>query len=242
MSYKRTATIKSSKNRDKASSLHRHKGAHDAFGSPERRAQIARADIIIAADPDQETRTIMYGREMLERIVQSGIGSEAAITTINLDTASRELDKLEKLVSEIKGKSSFRPADLFPEVVIDTASFASDPELLEPVRLAVEEIVAQHRTLLPPVQLRFYYSVAAAGFTTAKEELRCAAEEANEPAGYVAVLMTFGDLLQDRLSTSLIKPNRCMEVVYEVGDRGNKLGVRCGSLLDKGIVQPNDHA
>jgi hypothetical protein len=159
---------------------HLYTRPHGGFDSPESRAQIAGADIVIAVDPYQETRTVLYGREMLERIVRSGSSCQAVIITIDLDTATKELDELEKLVCEIKGNSSFRPADLFPDVMIDTTSFASDPELLEPVRLAVAEIVAQHRMLLPPVQLRFYYSVASAGFTTANEELRRAAEEAKK--------------------------------------------------------------
>ena len=197
----------------------------------ERRAQFAAADIIIAADPTQETRAVLYGREMLEEIIRSGTSSKAAVVTVNLDTATEELDRLERLVREIKGHSSFRPADLFPEVVIDAASFASDPDLLEPVRLAVEEVIAQHRTLLPPVQLRFYYSVNAAGFTTANEELRLAAETAKTPNGYLVPLLTFGQLLQSRLSTTLIQPNRCVDIVHGVGDRGNKLSIRCRSLL-----------
>jgi hypothetical protein len=197
----------------------------------ERRAQFAAADIIIAADPSQETRAVLYGRETLEEIIRSGTSREAAVVTVNLDTATEELDRLERVVREIKGHSSFCPADLFPAVVIDAASFASDPDLLEPVRLAVEEIIAQHRTLLPPVQLRFYYSVNAAGFTTANEELRLAAETAKTPNGYLVPLLTFGNLLQNRVPTTLIKPTRCVDIVHGVGDRGNMLGVRCRALL-----------
>jgi hypothetical protein len=138
---------------------HLNTSPHQGFDCPERRAQLTGADIVVAFDPDQETRTVLYGREMLDEIVRSGSSRKAVVITVSLDTATGELDELERLMCEIKGRSSFRPADLFPEVVIDTASFSSDPELLERVRLAVEEIVAQHRTLFPLVLLRFYYSI-----------------------------------------------------------------------------------
>lgn len=222
---------KSPNDGDQSLNPHLYTSPRDGFDSPERRAQLAGADVVIAVDPDQETRTVLYGREMLEQIIRSGDRREAAVVTFNLDTATEELDELEWLVREIKGNSSFRPADLLPEVVIDTDSFAFDPELLEAVRLAVEKIVAQHRTLLPPVHLRFHYSVAAVGFTTAKEELRRAAEEAKNPVGYVDPLLAFGNLLQSQLPPELIKPTRCVDIVHGVGVRGNKLGVRCRSLL-----------
>src|SRR5258708_6187611 len=148
-----------------------------------------------------------------------------------LETATEELDRLERLVREIKGHSSFGPADLFPAVVIDAASFASDPDLLEPVRLAVEEIIAQHRTLFPPVQLRFYYSVNAAGFTTANEELRLPAGTGQTPNGYLVPLLTFGNLLQNRVPPTLIKPTPSMGIVHGVRDRGSMLGVQARPRL-----------
>lgn len=138
--------------------------------------------------------------------------------------------KLDTLVRQIKGNSSFRPADFFPEFEIDSASFNSNPELLEPVRHAVAEIRTHHRTLLPPVQLRFYYSVQAAGFSVANEELRQGAAMAGEPVGYIYSVLTLGELLYKRLPDALIKPIRRLDIVHGIGVRGNKLGVRCRSL------------
>ena len=201
------------------------------FDFPESRARLALADVVFAVDPDQGTRTLLYGREMIEEVNRSGSNRKAAVVTYKLDTATEELEALERLVCEVKGSSSFRPADIFPEVLIDTASFASDPELLDPVRLAVDEIIAQHRTLLSPLHLRFHYSIAAAGFETASEELLGAAEEVRKPIGYVDPLLAFGTLLQRRLPEGLIKPTRCLDVVHGIGDRGNMLEVRCRSLM-----------
>jgi hypothetical protein len=206
-------------------------GQHQTFDSPERRAQLAAADIIFAADPVERTCTVLYGQEMMEDIDRSGTSRHAAVVTVNVDSASDELDQLDALVREIKGHSSFRPADLFPEFVIDAASFRSDQDLLDPVRLAVDEIRSQHRRLLPPVQLRFYYSVKAAGFTTANEELQEAAQRAKKPVGYLYTILTLGHLLYRRLPAGLIKPTRCLDIVHGVAERGNMLGVRCRSLL-----------
>ncbi|MCI0705555.1 MAG: hypothetical protein L0241_31225 [Planctomycetia bacterium] len=201
------------------------------FGTPEGRAQLARADIILVSDPVQQTRSVLYGRETLEEIVRSGTSRDAVVVTIQLDSATEELDELETLIREIKGRSSFRPADLFPKFVIDTASFGSHPDLLGPVRHALDELRNQHRTLLPRVQLRFYYSVQAAGFTTAHEELRLAAERANEPNGYLVPLLTLGHLIYNRLPADLIKPTRCLDIVHGLGPLERNIGVRCRSLL-----------
>ena len=198
---------------------------------PESRDRIAAADVVAIVDPIQGTRTLLYGREMLEEIIRSGASWPANVVTFSLDSASDDLDKLDLLVRETKGHSSFRPANLFPEFEIDSASFDSDPDLLQPVRIAVDEICAQHRMLLPRVQLRFHYSVRAAGFAVANEELRQGAKMAEKPVAYIYSLATLGHLLYKRIPASLIKPSRCLDVVHGIGARGNKLGVRCRSLM-----------
>lgn len=201
------------------------------FGSPECRSQLASATVIVANDPVQQTRSVLYGRETLEEIVRSGTSRDAVVVTVNVDSATEELDELETLVREIKGRSSFRPEDLFPKFMIDPASFGSHPDLLDPVRHALDEIRNQHRTLLPRVQLRFYYSVNAAGFTTANEELRQGAAMANEPNGYIVPLVTLGHLLYNRLPAGVIKPTRCLDIVHGLGPLKRNIGVRCRSLL-----------
>jgi hypothetical protein len=201
--------------------------------SPEGRAQVAAVDIILATDPDQGTRAVLYGRETLQEIIQSGIGRNAMVLNVSLDSASNEFDRLEALIREVKGNSSFRPDDLFPEFEIDAASFGSETDLLGAVGLALEEIASQHRTLLPKVQLRFYYSAKAAGFTTANEELRQAAQRAEEPIAYIYSMMTLGSLLYDRLPAGLIKPTRCVDIAHGVGIDGRNVGIKCRSLQAK---------
>jgi len=134
------------------------------------------------------------------------------------------------LIVEIKGRSSFCPADLFPKFKIDAASFDSDPDLLAPVRHALDAIRTHHRTLLPPVQLRFYYAVNAAGFTTANEELRQGAQMAQMPVAYIHSVETLGRLLYQRLPADLIKPTRCLDLVHGLGPLERDIGVRCRSL------------
>lgn len=197
---------------------------------PEGRPLVAAADVVVAVDPTQETRTFLYGRSTLEDFARSRTPTPPRVLVVGLASHTDELDKLDELVREAKGHSTFRPTDLFPEVVIDTASFASDPDLLDPVRLAVNEIVTQHRTLLPRVQLGFYYSVKAAGFTTANHELRLGAQMAGEPNGYLVPMITLGHLLYNRLPTSLIKPTRCVDIVHGLGPLERDIGVRCRSL------------
>lgn len=80
---------KSSKNEDRipmASKL--ATTAADGFDSPESRGQIAAAGIILAADPTQETRTVLYGREKLEEIARSGVSQDAMVVTFEVDSAS----------------------------------------------------------------------------------------------------------------------------------------------------------
>jgi len=204
------------------------------FGA-EARIQIEAADVIIACDPLQQTRSVIYGRESLEECVRTRTNLEARVVTVNLDSATDELDELDSLVREITGRSSFRPVDLFPEFVIDTASFRSHPDLLNSVRLALDEIRTRHRTLLPRVQLRFYYSVKTAGFGTASEELRQGAKMANEPRGYIVPMVTLGQLLYNRLPARLIKPTHCVDIVHGVGAAGRDLGIRCRSLLIRNV-------
>ena len=138
--------------------------------------------------------------------------------------------KLDTLIRELKGKSSFRPTELFPDVEIDAASFACAPELLAPVRVAMDEIRTQHRTLLPLMQRRFYYHVRAKGFTAADEALRHAAQQTETPQAYIVCLITLGEFLYRQLPAGLIQPTRCLDVIHRFGNEDRKLAVRCRSL------------
>lgn len=200
------------------------------LNSSEVRAHVAAADIIIASDPAQGMRTVLYGREMLEAIAQTRGNSAAVLITFSLDFATDELDSLEAIIREVKGHSSFNPAELFPKFEIDVVSFQHDSDLLVPVQRALEEIRTNHRTLLPSVQLRFYYSVQAAGFSTANEELRAGAQMAGTPAAYVYSLVTLGHLLYQRLPQGLIKATRCLDLVHGSGSLERDIAVRCRSL------------
>src|SRR5438132_6119245 len=141
--------------------------------SPHIRNKIAAADIVRADDPDLGGGTIFYGRELAEEVIRSGVPRSANVLRVALDLVSDEPERLDTLIRELKGSSSFRPADLFPEVDIDATSFSSASDLLHPVRVAVNELRAQHRALFPLMQRRFYYYVRARGFMAAHEALHC---------------------------------------------------------------------
>jgi hypothetical protein len=207
--------------------------------SPDIRASVAAAEIVRADDPALGGGTVFFGREMLEEVIRSGIPGPPSekILRVVLDFASDEPEQLEALIRELKGTSCFRPADIFPEIDIDAGSFSSACDLLEPVRLAVSEVRAQHRTLLPLMQRRFYYYVRAGGFVAAHEALREGAKLARQAGAtdahqaYAVCLMTLGTLIYQRLPGDLIQPTRCLDLHHHrFGQHDRKLKVLCRSL------------
>jgi hypothetical protein len=204
--------------------------------SPDIRAKIAAADIVRVDDPALGGGTVFFGREMMEEVIGSGIPRSANVLRVALDFASDEPEQLDTLIRELKGHSCFRPADIFPEMDIDAGSFSSAPDLLEPVGLAVSEVRAQHRTLLPLMQRRFYYYVRAGGFMEADEALREGAKLARQAGAtdahqaYLVCLMTLGTLLYQRLPRDLIQPTRCLDLLHRFGQHDRKLRVLCRSL------------
>jgi hypothetical protein len=204
--------------------------------SPNIRSKIAAADIVRADDTTLGGGTVFHGREVMEEVIRSGVARSANLLRVALDFASDEPERLDTLIRELKGNSCFRPADIFPEVDIDAASFSSVPDLLDPVRLVVSEVRAQHRTLLPLMQRRFYYYVRAGGFAAANEALREGMKLAREqgstetPQAYVVCLMTLGELLYRRLPRELIQPTRCLDIIHQFGEHDRKLVLRCRTL------------
>ena len=211
------------------------------FDSPEIQAQIAAADIVVGIDPEQELRAVFHGRERMEECIRLGIACEAIVLNVRLDFVSDEPERLHKLIRELKGNSSFRPADLFPKIEIDAPSFSTSPDLLAPVRLAVDELRTQHRTFLPLMQRRFYYYVRARGFTAAHEALRDGMELARKlgateiPQAYIVCLATLGEFLYGRLRPELVQRTRCVDVLHCEGADDHKLMVRCRSLRSREI-------
>jgi hypothetical protein len=204
--------------------------------SPHIRSKIATADIVRADDPDFGGGTIFYGRELAEEVKRSGVPRSANILGVALDLVSDEPERLDALIRELKGSSSFRPADLFPAVEIDAGSFTSASDLLHAVRVAVDELRAQHRALLPLMQRRFYYDVRSRGFMAAYEALQEGAKLARQAGatdahqGCLVCLMTLGTLLYQRLPQDLIQPNQCLDLHHRFGQHDRKLTVLCRSL------------
>jgi hypothetical protein len=204
--------------------------------SADLRASIAAADIVRAYDPGLGGGTVFFGREMMEEAIRTGVALSATVVRVALDFTSDEPERLDALIRELKGNSCFRAADIFPEIDIGEASFSAAPELLEPVRLAVCEVRAQHRTLLPLMQRRFYYDVRARGFMAAhdalKEGTRLARQAGATDAhqGYWVCLLTLGSLLYQHLPRDLIQPSRCLDLLHRFGPHDRKLTVVCRSL------------
>ncbi len=200
------------------------------FDSDEIRAKIASADVIHAYDPQHGLKAVFFGRELLERVARSGISADATVVKIAMDLTSDDAEHLVAIIRKVKGSSSFLPADLFPRMEIDEASFARDPDLLNPVRDAVERIRAQHRTVIPLMQRRFYYQVRSEGFTAANRCLTEATHQTNMPQAYIVCLVTLGTVLYQWLPVEAIRPTRCVDVIHREGPGDRILVVRCRSL------------
>lgn len=199
-----------------------------AIKSPEGRQQLVEVDVIIGVDTNLGLQTLFFGRELLEDIILAQESRHVRIIVIDLDFGSDEPDWLSSTIREVRGTSSYRPADLFPEVIIDDDSFPSD--LLKPVRQAIDEIRQNHRTILPAVQRIFYLHMQAAGYREAEEILREAARQAGDREAYIVTLLTLGTEVYQRLAPDLIQPFRLIDIKPSRED-DRKIHVRCRSLL-----------
>lgn len=79
-------------------------GRKDWELSPEARATLARAEVIIAVDVNTQREFTVYGTPSFEETVQ--IGRDVALDTVRveLDEAADDLEKLGMLVQTIKGR------------------------------------------------------------------------------------------------------------------------------------------
>ena len=204
--------------------------------SPELRSLIEVADIVRADDPQLKGGIVFHGRELLEEIIRSRVARTAKVVKVILDFTSDDPERLDALIRELKGNSSFRPEELFPEIEIDTASFTSAPDLLAPIRLAVDVLRTKHRSLLPLMQRRFYYDVRAGGFSTANEALREGTRLAQKlgstetAQAYIVCMVTLGEVLYGQLRAEAIQRTRCVDVRHCEGADDRKLVIRCRSL------------
>jgi len=94
--------------------------------SDEIRSRIATADVVRAIDESSGLSALFHGRVLREGIADSGITRHANVVGLSLDFGSESIEELDAFVREVKGDSCFQPAELFPEIDIDTESFVSN--------------------------------------------------------------------------------------------------------------------
>jgi hypothetical protein len=199
-----------------------------AINSPEGRQQLVEADVIFGVDTDLGIRSIFFGRELLEEIVLTQEPRYLGIIVVGLNFFSDEPDWLSSTIREVRGTSSYCPADLFPEVIIDDGSFPSD--LLKPVRQVIDEIRQNHQTILSDVERMFYFNMKADGFWEAVKILKEASRLAKKPEAYPVTLLSLGTEVYQRLALDLIQPFRLIEIKPS-WENDRKIYVRCRSLL-----------
>lgn len=71
------------------------------------RASLELADVIFGRDVMTQHQFLLYGREALERIVESGDTEPLAALHIELDQDSEELEKIIALIEVMKGRHDY---------------------------------------------------------------------------------------------------------------------------------------
>ena len=65
------------------------------------------ANLIVGVDVTTQDEFLVYGRDLLKRIIESGVAEEARCLKVALDVESKELEMLCALVRHIKGKVDY---------------------------------------------------------------------------------------------------------------------------------------
>lgn len=68
---------------------------------------LAEADVILGVDVMSQRQFLVYGRELLSRIVDSGKGAECEVVRVALDQDTLELELLIALVIQLKGTQDY---------------------------------------------------------------------------------------------------------------------------------------
>jgi hypothetical protein len=88
-------------------------GVH-ALANPEYRDLLRDAEVIFAHDVSTGSNSIVFGRDVLQRIAGSDAGGEAKVLTVELDQGTDELEYLVTVVELVKGQHDYKPSSGSP--------------------------------------------------------------------------------------------------------------------------------
>jgi hypothetical protein len=200
----------------------------DLLDLPELRETIRRADVILGKDHESQEQVVFYGRNRLEQIIETGVGEELIVVTFNVNLDSEQNQILSTEILKLKGSVTYSPADRFPEVVFDLANLPSEHHNF--FKDIVEQVRREHLNLLPRAQQMFFHIARQSGFSEAIKVTRAAAQEISEPRAFPVIILSLGEVIQERLPPDWIVPYRCLDVIFgEPAD--NQISIRFRSLL-----------
>ena len=78
-----------------------------ALEEPEYREVLKSADIIYGVDVNSRHEFLLFGREQLQRIVDSGVTEQAAVAKVELDHDTDELEWVIAAVTVLKGHHDY---------------------------------------------------------------------------------------------------------------------------------------
>ncbi|HEX8162902.1 MAG TPA: hypothetical protein VF538_13615 [Pyrinomonadaceae bacterium] len=195
---------------------------------PDLRDCIRRADIVLGIDPESGEQVVFYGRDRLERIVQTGAAERVAVVTFGVNLDSAQNQKLSTEILALKGSVTYSPADRFPEVVTDLTNLPREHHA--GFKQVVEEVRSEHMSLLPPAQQTFFHIARESGFPGAVGVTQSLAEQTNQPRAFPVIALSLGEVIQGRLPPDWVVPYRCLDVLFgQPAD--NQITVRFRSLL-----------
>jgi len=82
-----------------------------ALELPEVRETLKHADVIFGVDVDSEREFVVYGKEVLQRIVASNEGKMLRVARVELDQDTHELEYLLAAVRVLRGHDDYQDAE-----------------------------------------------------------------------------------------------------------------------------------
>ncbi len=200
----------------------------DSVNLPGLRESIRHADIILAVDPKTQEQVVFYGHDHLERIVQTGVAEQLTVVTFGVNLDSEQNQKLASEILALKGSVTYSPADRFPEIIVDFTNLPPDCHTM--LDQIVQEVRRDHLNLLPQAQQMFFHIARESGFSEAIAVTQTVATQINEPQAFPVIILTLGEVIQERLPADWIVPYRCLDVIFGK-PADNQISVRFRSLL-----------
>jgi len=206
----------------------------DSLNSSDLRALIREADLILGIDPHTKEKAVFHGRDQLEEIIQSQTARQLQTIRLGIELDSEQTHRLYSEVLAVKGTASYSPAERFPEIVIDFTNLP--PQYHSALEQIIKAVRLEHLQLLPKAQQMFFHIAKEAGFSEAIELTRTISAQIDEPSAAPSILLSLGELIQERLPADSIIPSRCMDVFFGK-PTPHQILIRFRSLLIHGPME-----